>query len=193
MTGPAVDSGFPHPPEEAPLAGAPPLPDVAAVAVDEVFPSRGQDGPPQEDKAAKPGRRKRGRPARGRRELLQEVRELRERLSDRGETPAQDEVPAQATPAEPAVVVDLASARKFAFHAVSFIFRAVAMERGEHWLLKEQDREWTDHLGDGLGPLLPAMGGMLPWLLGGMGLVSAIQERVQQDKARGTDAEATSK
>jgi len=185
--------------EPAPvLSELPPMPEVARAAAEEAL----AELPPTSDTAPRPGpelerRRRRKKGGRSRTALLRENRELRERAREKGVElePKEAPAPAPAEPSkqEPPVVRELptpaplpttdpAIARQFADAFLRFVFRAIAAERGKHWELTDEDRKWTSHLGDGLAPFLPTLGAALPWLLGGMGMIGAIQSRVAEDK-----------
>jgi len=194
--------------EPTELSASPPMPEVARAAVREAFATEAPEpatvpltprGP-----GRPPGSISKAKGKRTRRDLLRENRELSERLKAAGgsrpaaepkaaEPPAgEPRATAEPSPAPevhfiatPSPTVDFDAARTFTWAFLSFCFRAVAFERGEHWNLREEeDRLWTNSLGDGIAPFLPSLGAMLPWLLGGMGLVSAIQKRAGEDKVK---------
>jgi len=190
-------------PEPSELSAAPPMPEVARAAVRDAFASDGPEPVPASPAPRGPVGRPPGslnKPKKGkrtRRDLLRENRELSERLKAAGgpavEPTAEPKAEAEAPSVPPEVhfvappspTLDYEAARTFTWAFLAFCFRAVAFERGEHWNLREEeDRTWTNSLGDGIAPFLPSLGAMLPWLLGGMGMVSAIQKRAGEDKAK---------
>lgn len=183
-------------PEEQQVSASPPMPEIARAAARDALGL--EDQPAGESSSSSPAERrpagKRKKKGRTKRDLLRENRELAARLAElRPAAPAEPgPEPGSGSSSEasaelPPVVttrpqIDVTSAQMFAYSFLAFVFAALANERGDHWKLKEEDRAWTNYLGEGLAPFLPNLGAALPWLLGGMGLVTAVQARASIDK-----------
>lgn len=203
---PPSSSSSAEPAEVRPYEGDPPMPEVARHALTDALglppsleptapadPATAPLEPPpmteppatgHAEEAAPPvleeeprRRRRHGGKHRTKSDLMAENRELRDRLKSLPPPP----------PPPPPAPVDPTEARGLATRLLQFIFRAYSVKHGPHWVLPEEEAEPIGrHLGDGIAPYLPNLGAALPWLLGGMGLVNAIQSRLEQDNAAET-------
>lgn len=153
------------------IPGVPSAPAPAAQAPPAAGKKRGRPpGPQAPRKRDRSGEKAKATKA----DVERENRELRARL---GVTSPEVGTVAPAEPVDPASAIVALSA------LFSVVFGLLAEERGEHWRLKDDERDTLgQHFGTALAPYLPSLGAALPWLLGGTSLLAVLRSRLAEDK-----------